>query len=104
MAEEASFCAGALTLHPERRLRSEYETAFTTAIAQADTCKNHVQKLMSWSYTSRKLIRESLGVVAVDSDVSSTDFHTDKPLMEDETEALSEVNDGICAVGSDTCH
>ena len=59
---------------------------------------------MSWSYTSRKLIRESLGVVAVDSDVSSTDFHTDKSLMEDKTEALSEVNDGICAVGSDTCH
>ena len=48
--------------------------------------------------------KESLGVVAIDSDVSSSDFHTDKSLMEDDTEALSEVNDSICAVGSDTRH
>ena len=59
---------------------------------------------MSWSYKSRKSIRELLGVVAVDLDVSSSDFHTDKLLVEDDTEALSKVNDSICAVGSDTRH
>ena len=42
---------------------------------------------MSWSYKSRKSIRELLGVVAVNSDVSSSDFHTDKLLVEDDTEA-----------------
>ena len=48
--------------------------------------------------------RPLFSVVTIDSNVPSSDLHTDKSLMEGDTEALREIDDGICAVGSDSCY
>lgn len=40
------------------------------------------------------------GIVSINSDISSSDLDTDKILIESDTEALSKINDGIGAVGS----
>ena len=56
--------------------------------------------------TSRRVLKYGAlcGIVSIDLDVPSSDLHTDKLLIESDTEALSEINDGICAVGSDSGH
>jgi hypothetical protein len=44
------------------------------------------------------------GIVSINSDIPSSDLDTDKFLIESDTDALSEIDDRFCAVGSDACH
>ena len=43
-------------------------------------------------------------IVCINSDIPSSDLYTDKFLIERDTEALSDINDGVCAVGSNARH
>src|SRR4029079_16913504 len=44
------------------------------------------------------------GIVSINSDIPSSDLEPDKFLIESDTDALSEINNGICAVSSNTGH